>query len=62
MKKINCPQCRSVTYWTEGNKFKPFCSRRCQLIDLGAWATERHKISGEIFITTDETIDETAEH
>ena len=26
------------------NKFRPFCSDRCKLIDLGAWASEEHKI------------------
>ncbi len=24
--------------------FRPFCSDRCRLIDLGAWANEEHKI------------------
>ncbi len=26
---------------------RPFCSRRCQLIDLGEWASEGHAIPGE---------------
>ncbi|RYZ16586.1 MAG: DNA gyrase inhibitor YacG, partial [Chitinophagaceae bacterium] len=25
---------------------RPFCSDRCKLIDLGAWAAEEHKIAG----------------
>ncbi len=27
--------------------WSPFCSERCQLIDLGAWASEEHRIKGE---------------
>ncbi|BBM05913.1 hypothetical protein HAALTHF_39070n [Vreelandella aquamarina] len=28
-------------------RLPPFCSKRCQLLDLGAWAEESHRISGE---------------
>ena len=27
------------------SEFRPFCSKKCQLIDLGEWAEESHKIS-----------------
>jgi endogenous inhibitor of DNA gyrase (YacG/DUF329 family) len=30
-----------------GSPWRPFCSERCQLIDLGGWLTERHAIAGE---------------
>ena len=33
-----CPRCGEPSVW-EGNEFRPFCSERCKLIDLGAWAT-----------------------
>ena len=26
--------------------WRPFCSERCKLIDLGAWAAEKHAIPG----------------
>jgi hypothetical protein len=32
--------------WTEANKYRPFCSERCQQIDLGAWAEEKYTIPG----------------
>jgi len=32
--------------WTEANKYRPFCSERCKLIDLGAWAEEKYSIPG----------------
>lgn len=42
--KINCPICNKITTWEE-NIYKPFCSERCKLIDLGKWITEDYKIS-----------------
>jgi uncharacterized protein len=41
-----CPLCRQLVEWTE-NPFRPFCSERCQLLDLGAWASERYRIAGD---------------
>jgi uncharacterized protein len=29
----------------EGNSFRPFCSERCKLIDLGNWASERYRVA-----------------
>jgi hypothetical protein len=31
----------------EGNSYRPFCSDRCRLLDLGAWADERFRIAGD---------------
>jgi endogenous inhibitor of DNA gyrase (YacG/DUF329 family) len=42
--KIKCPGCRKETVW-DGNPFRPFCSERCKLIDLGAWASEEYRIA-----------------
>ena len=39
--------------WTEASRWRPFCSERCKLIDLGAWAAEKHAIPGEIVETDD---------
>jgi endogenous inhibitor of DNA gyrase (YacG/DUF329 family) len=44
--KIKCPICKQVTTWEE-NPYRPFCSEKCKLIDLGKWATEDYKIKGE---------------
>jgi len=33
--------------WSEAAPFRPFCSERCKLIDLGAWLTEQRAIPGE---------------
>ncbi|HEY5543756.1 MAG TPA: DNA gyrase inhibitor YacG [Candidatus Binatia bacterium] len=44
--RVKCPTCKTEVQW-ENNPHRPFCSERCRLIDLGAWATERHKIPAE---------------
>ncbi|MFN8011548.1 MAG: DNA gyrase inhibitor YacG [Holophagaceae bacterium] len=38
-----CPTCREPVPW-EGNPFRPFCSERCRLRDLGAWSSEAYRI------------------
>lgn len=43
IKRRQCPQCGNPAAWEE-NPFHPFCSKRCRLLDLGNWATERHRI------------------
>lgn len=31
------------------NTFKPFCSQRCQLVDLGEWFLEEKRIPSDEF-------------
>lgn len=45
--KINCPTCGKVSEWSPDNPWRPFCSERCKLIDLGEWADEKKRIPGE---------------
>lgn len=45
-RQIECPTCGAPVEWSEKSTFRPFCSHRCKLIDLGAWAAEEHKIPG----------------
>ncbi len=53
--KVKCPTCKKEVLWIAEETFKPFCSHRCRLIDLGEWATESHKIPGEpAFIQSEE--------
>lgn len=37
---VKCPQCGTEVIWSQMSLFRPFCSKRCQLIDLGEWAEE----------------------
>ncbi|EOW6408048.1 DNA gyrase inhibitor YacG [Cronobacter sakazakii] len=41
---VNCPTCGKEVIWGEKSPFRPFCSKRCQLIDLGEWAAEEKLI------------------
>lgn len=43
---VNCPTCGKSAKWTPKNPFRPFCSERCKLIDLGAWASGDRVIPG----------------
>ena len=40
---MKCPTCSSETTYN-GNPFRPFCSERCKLIDLGRWASEEFRM------------------
>jgi uncharacterized protein len=42
---LPCPTCRKMVTWQE-NPNRPFCSNRCQSIDLGQWATESYRLPG----------------
>jgi endogenous inhibitor of DNA gyrase (YacG/DUF329 family) len=44
---VKCPTCGRLIEWSAQSPFRPFCSDRCRLIDLGAWLTEKHAIPGE---------------
>jgi endogenous inhibitor of DNA gyrase (YacG/DUF329 family) len=40
---MKCPICDKETR-SEGNPYRPFCSERCKLLDLGNWAGERYSV------------------
>ncbi|WP_028116191.1 DNA gyrase inhibitor YacG [Ferrimonas senticii] len=44
---VKCPTCDADVPWVSDSTFRPFCSERCKLIDLGEWADERHAIPGK---------------
>jgi uncharacterized protein len=44
--RVKCPTCHRELEW-ETAPFRPFCSERCRLIDLGAWLTEQRVIPGD---------------
>lgn len=43
---VECPTCGAPVEWGPQSSSRPFCSERCKLIDLGAWAAEEHAIPG----------------
>ncbi len=46
-KIVSCPNCSKDVIWNKENPWRPFCCKRCKLIDLGDWADETHRIKGE---------------
>jgi len=44
---VKCPTCKNSVVWSDHSKWRPFCSERCRLIDLGEWFGEEHRIAGE---------------
>lgn len=43
---VKCPHCEKAVAWIPENRYRPFCSERCKLIDLGEWASETRVITG----------------
>ena len=44
---LPCPTCRKPVKWSSANKYRPFCSKRCRLIDFGGWADGSYRIEGD---------------
>jgi len=44
---VTCPTCGKPVAWTRASRWRPFCSERCKLIDLGEWFEEEKRIAGE---------------
>ena len=45
--EVKCPICAKQVVWAPTSEYRPFCSKKCQLIDLGEWAAEDRKITGK---------------
>ncbi|GAA5163662.1 DNA gyrase inhibitor YacG [Viridibacterium curvum] len=43
---VNCPTCSKPVEWKPESRFRPFCSERCKLIDIGAWASDTYRVPG----------------
>jgi len=43
--KIRCPTCSRDEEVPDGYQWRPFCSRRCKIIDLGNWLEEVYRVS-----------------
>lgn len=44
---VKCPTCGRQSPWSAHSPFRPFCSERCRLIDLGAWLGGERSIPGD---------------
>ena len=43
---VKCPTCQAAVIWNTESQFRPFCSKKCQMIDFGEWADEEKSIPG----------------
>ncbi|HTT75433.1 MAG TPA: DNA gyrase inhibitor YacG [Candidatus Binataceae bacterium] len=43
---MRCPICKKPTELSATNRYRPFCSERCQMTDLGTWASEQYAVPG----------------
>ncbi|MCZ6904865.1 MAG: DNA gyrase inhibitor YacG [Acidobacteria bacterium] len=41
---MRCPICKTETTYSQ-NPYRPFCSERCKMTDLGNWASERYSVN-----------------
>jgi endogenous inhibitor of DNA gyrase (YacG/DUF329 family) len=44
---VSCPRCGAQVAWSPENPYRPFCSERCKLIELGDWAMEKYRAAVE---------------
>ncbi len=44
-KQVACPTCKKLAVYDTNNAYRPFCSERCKMIDLGDWANENYRIA-----------------
>jgi len=51
---LDCPICSKKVVWSDRYPFRPFCSKRCQQIDLGNWASEKNSIPGDTLMDANE--------
>ena len=46
-RQVPCPVCRKPVDWNADDAhWRPFCSERCKLVDLGGWLQEENRIPG----------------
>ncbi len=57
--RANCPICNQTTKLDKCNEFRPFCSERCSLVDLGKWVDEKYSIIEPAFSDGDQDYPET---
>lgn len=43
---MRCPVCKKPVDASPRNRYRPFCSERCRMVDLGTWAGEGYRVPG----------------
>jgi endogenous inhibitor of DNA gyrase (YacG/DUF329 family) len=44
---VRCPSCGQPHEYSTDNPYRPFCSKGCKAIDLGAWASEHYRVEAK---------------
>jgi uncharacterized protein len=52
--RVRCPTCQREVPYAPESTYRPFCSERCRMVDLGAWFAEERKIAGDAATDLDE--------
>ena len=52
--RVPCPHCGKMHLYRTQDDFRPFCSLRCKMLDLGAWASDEMKIEGPSLLEDDD--------
>ena len=62
MPSFDCPICRKVLTVAriEDAPYRPFCSSRCKMIDLGRWLDGTYTVSDSITLADSDLADENA--
>ncbi|KAA3627574.1 MAG: DNA gyrase inhibitor YacG [Proteobacteria bacterium] len=60
---VPCPSCGKPSYWRPENRWRPFCSERCKLLDLSEWMDGSRRIPGasDVLLPPDVERDESAD-
>lgn len=45
--RVRCPTCQREVAWVQDSAWRPFCSERCRMVDLGAWFSGERGIAGQ---------------
>ena len=57
MKTVPCPRCGAQAPYSPANPWRPFCSERCRVIDLGNWAAEAYRVPAPSLTTAEQPPD-----
>jgi endogenous inhibitor of DNA gyrase (YacG/DUF329 family) len=57
MRTVSCPRCGAQAPYSPANRWRPFCSERCRIIDLGDWAAEAYRVPASSLATAEPPAD-----
>ena len=52
---VKCSTCKKEVVYSKENPFRPFCSEKCRLVDLGQWFEEDYSIAGDASVSMEDS-------